>query len=128
MKYSLLCLGVLAVSGQETAPTIPGTKGKAGYTTEEGLGGPSAVPHQLVENDLKKTSKFRFPAIDESLEDWFDWKKELNDNHGFQLGMDYSTLFQSVNESLGEDSAGSGIFRLFAKWTLHGRGTDTPGN
>lgn len=141
---SVLLLAVLA--GQASAQTeegksspasgievvTAGTTGerKSGY--EKGrprLGGPTSVPSQLEEDDLVKKPAVRFPSIDKALQPWFDWKKEINEKYNLQIGLDYVSLYQGASDSLtGEDNAASGIFRLFGRWNLLGRGTQNPGS
>jgi porin len=87
------------------------------------------VPQQLYENDMSKNPAFRFPSIDSFFQSWFDWKRGLKEDHHFQFGTDYATLFQTISGSeTNRINAMSGIYRLFGKWTLTGRGTKSPGN
>ncbi|MCP4399525.1 MAG: carbohydrate porin, partial [bacterium] len=47
---------------------------------------------------------------------------------GFSFGLDYNALYQGVSESLGDDQAAGGIFRVFGSWTLLGRDTGHRGS
>lgn len=70
---------------------------KSGYEVEPGFGSPDSVNAQLAEDDSFTIPSFRFPSVDEALKPWFDWKKELNKEHGLKLGTDYTTLYQRAN-------------------------------
>ena len=49
------------------------------------------------------------------------------EENGVGFGGDYSMAWLGASESLGEDTAFSGIYRLFADWTLVGRATGNTG-
>jgi porin len=109
--------------------TTAGTTGehKSGYEPNElPIGGPNSVPAQLEDDDLVKRPALRF--LEKALQPWVAWKKKINEQYGLQLGTDYSVLYQGASESLtGERNAASGIFRIFGKWNLVGRGTENTG-
>jgi porin len=71
---------------------------------------------------------FVLPGLDDALRPWLDWRKGLADEHALQLGTDYQLLSQWASESLGEDHATGGAFRLFGDWTVLGENTDRPGS
>ncbi len=100
-----------------------GRHSKSGYQSDGGFGGPTSVRGELGEEDRIKEPAFRFPAIDAALQPWFDYKKDLNDRHGLQLGVHYTTTFQTASDALpgAEDTAASGIFRVLGAWTLLNR-------
>ena len=52
----------------------------------------------------------------------------MQEDHGFAFGFDYTAMVQGASESLGEDRAAAGIFRLFGTWTLLGHGTANTGS
>jgi porin len=135
MKNNILPLVVLLTSIPLAAPASdlisPDEKQhKAGYANNAKIGGPASVGAQLEEDDEVKEPAFVFPAADEFFKPWFDWKKKLHTEQHFQLGTDYSLLFQDASASLpgGESTAASGVFRLFGKWDLVGRGTKNKGS
>lgn len=103
---------------------------KSGYIGNSRLGGPTTVSSQLEEDDEVKEPAFVFPEADEFFSPWFSWKKKLNTEKQFQLGTDYSLLYQSASSSLpnGESKAASGVFRLFGKLDLVGAGTKNKGS
>ena len=114
------------VSRRERAEALePETSGSVRTT---GLGGPASVGGQLEEDSRPKAPAIRFPTIDRFLQPWFDWKTRLSEEHGFQLGLDYSALYQKASSTLTtEDKAASGAFRVFGRWTMLGRDTNNPG-
>ena len=116
-------------AGSEDADTEATPGYKIGYSTRPAFGGPNSPEGQLEEDDRIKEPAFRFPRVYGFFEPWRDWKRRLNEEHGFQLTGHYSTLYQGASDSLsGEDQASSGFFRTTAKWTLTGRGTPNTGS
>ena len=61
------------------------------------------------------------------LEGWKGWKSDLYDDTGLNFGGDYNALLFAATDSLGEDTASSGVFRLYGHWDLIGRGTNDTG-
>jgi porin len=101
---------------------------KAKYNNDEGIAGPSSTTGLLEEDDEVKDPVLQFPAIDESLKPWFDFKANIYEETGIQFGFAYTTLYQSISESLtDEDTATSGILRFSGKWELINRGKDNMG-
>lgn len=90
-------------------------------------GGSNDVGRLLDNGETPPEPAFVFPGLDQSLQPWFDFKERLNKDYGFRLGTDYQFVLQGATESLGENHAAGGAFRLFFDWTLTGRGTTTPG-
>ena len=88
------------------------------------------MTEQLREDDKKKDFAFRFIAFDRFFTPWFNWKNEINQKYGLQLGFDYNALYQGASSTLegNEDQAASGALRFFGKWNLLGRATNNPGN
>jgi porin len=89
---------------------------------------PVDIGNQLRKDDEFKDSAFRFPRFDEFFQPWFDFKSRLNRDYGLQFGLAWTPLVQGASSSPGENRAAGGIFELFGKWTLFGRGTDHPGS
>jgi len=87
------------------------------------FGGPNAVGNQLADDAEP------IPALvkERVLDPWFDWKKELQDNTGISLGIDYTALGLYASDSPGESNASSGMARFFGSWNLVGRGTPNTG-
>ncbi len=53
-----------------------------------------------------------------------EFRKHLIDQYGLTLSADYATLYQNADDSLtGTDNGMGGVFRLYGRWTLIGRGT-----
>jgi len=138
---SAWCLAVLSTLlltstalGQEGGGTgfaaeAPGQQtGKSGYEEVPQFGGPSSAGAQLEEDDRPKETVLRFDGIQRGLAPYFDFKKRLQEDHGFSFGADYTALYEAASDSPGEDHAGSGIFRLFGNWTLVGHGTANTGS
>ena len=92
------------------------------------FGGPGSVGAELNEGDGLTDPIYRFDFLQRALSPWFDFKKELNENLGLSLGLDYQTLMQRVTDSPGEDGATGTIFRGYGSWTLLGRDSDYSGS
>ena len=115
---ALFIASSLAVSAAEKSEQ-PARTTKAGYKKSAKLSGPGSTTAQLEEDDEIKETVLRFPAIDNAMASWFDTKALLNDKYGLQLGFAYtmSHLTASGVADGAEDSAGSGLFRIYGSWT-----------
>lgn len=93
---------------------------KSGYENDPGFGGPTESAALLEEADEVKEPALRLPSFDKGLQPWFDWKGRLNKDHGLQLGLAYTSLYQSASSAPAgsDDTAASGIFRLSGRWAL----------
>ena len=124
----LLMIGAvwaLPASAQSSEPNAaPATSDASENREEPGLGGPSSVTGQL---DKDRETKPAVPVKLGLVEEYFSFKKRVEETYGFGFGFDYNALFQIATESLGEDKAAGGVFRLFGNWTLVGRGTKNTG-
>ena len=105
---------------------------KVGYEKPEGgLGGPSSVRAQLEEDDRLPDPVRRFPRFDSVFKPWFDFKSRVNEDYGLKFGVNYTAVYQGLNADAsltGEDTASTGIARLYGSWTLLGRGTKNTGS
>jgi porin len=84
-----------------------------------GLHGPSSVPGQIRRDEMVATTVMR---------EYFDFKDRLTTSSGFSFGIDYTPALQSATASLGDQSAGSGVFRAFGNWSLAGRESPNTGS
>ncbi|MCP4259961.1 MAG: hypothetical protein GY774_20970 [Planctomycetes bacterium] len=111
------------------AEDTPERKGKSGYGDAPDIGGPASVGGLLAEDDVVKEPALRFPSLDKALKPWFEWKRGLNEKYGLQIGAAYTALYQSADDvpAGAEDEAALGIFRVFGKWEMLGRGTENTG-
>lgn len=125
---ALVCTVIVLTSLAIPATAQEDPKTKSGYEDIHPFGGPSSTGAQLEEDNEVKVPLLRFPAIDNALRPWFDWKGKLNKDYGFSFGLDYTALGQVVNNSPGEDNAAGGIFRFFGNWTVIGRDSGNTGS
>jgi porin len=58
---------------------------------------------------------------------WSDWKTSVKDSKGLDIGFDFIGLGYYATKSVGQNTTGTGVFRLFAEWELTGRGTKNTG-
>ena len=102
---------------------------KANYRDEQGFASPGSTVRQLAEDDEEKMPLMRFESFDEALLPWFEWKKALNEDTGFQYSLAYTATAQKASDSLtGEDSGASSVFRFSGKWELLKRGQKNKGS
>jgi porin len=87
------------------------------------LAGPNSTPALLAQDDQERDT-----VLDVELRrPWRDWKASLKDRTGLDFGFDYISLGYVATQSLGEETAATGVFRLFGQWQLTGRGTKNTG-
>ena len=64
------------------------------------------------------------------IERYHEWRghmrTNLQENAGLTLGSDYNALVQGATESLGEDWAGGGVFRVYGQWQWPGEPWKNP--
>lgn len=102
---------------------------QSGYGDAPGFGGPSSVSEQLRESNETRSSIYQFDSLQRTFRPWFDWKKQLNEDHGLTLGLNAYWLAQTASGSMSDDDdAFGGIYRLQGSWTAFGRGTNHSGN
>ena len=93
------------------------------------FGGPNSVGEALRPGgDGVTDPQYRYDGIQRTFSGWFEFKERLSRDLGLSIGFDYQALSQTVNESLGQKNARSGIFRGYGNWTLIGQGTKNPGS
>jgi porin len=104
-------------------------KHKSGYEDKNQLDGRTSVESELEEEDRITDPLLVFESLDGALKPWFDFKKSVNDDHGFRFGIYYNALYQSANETItgNEDTGALGIIRFNGAWDIVGRGTKNIG-
>jgi porin len=90
---------------------------------EVGFGSPNATEN-LIADDARRVTAF---VKERLLDPWFAWKAELAEETGISFGLDYSPLFLSASDSLGEDDASGAMLRFFGSWDLVDRGEKNSG-
>jgi len=129
-RFSLLILAVLLsmTSSHSFADDDPDCKTKeseaclAEQDSSQPL--PLAGPEQ-VENRLHIDANRVSPLFPSDFgRGYFDWKERVKEENGVGFGGDYSFAYLSASESLGDDDAFSGMYRMFGTWeaTSDGRG------
>lgn len=79
------------------------------------LGGPESVGADLIaDDDDDRDTTLR----------WWDLKDDLREKYAFDIGGDYAVLAQRAENG---ESASSGVFRVYGRWTLTGRNTAETG-
>lgn len=105
-----------------------GTDAVAGYGDVTAFGGPSSVGAQIKTDDQRKKTPWRFKGFTRFLQPYYDFKDRTNKDYGLAFGADYNFLYQRASDSLGENTAAGGIFRLFSNWTLVGKESGNTGS
>jgi porin len=90
--------------------------GQAGYDDVPEFGGPESVTEQLRQADELRDAMYDWPFFD----GYFDWKRQVNDDHGVSFGLHFYGLYQQASDSLPDrdDDALGNIFRFLGNWTL----------
>ena len=113
--YLILVLSVCNLYGQEIDSTAQKIK--------DGFGGPEQVERRLEKDEASKESFFELGFM----KPYFDFKSDLKKKTGFDFGIDYSSVYFSATESLGEKNASSGMVRFYGSWELVNRGKGNSG-
>ena len=100
---------------------------QSGYGEITELGGPDGVSEELKLNDEEREFIYQIDTAQRVFKPWFDWKRQVNKDHGLKLGFQAYFLYQGANESLGDDSAFGSIYRFQGSWTAFGRSTGHEG-
>ncbi|UCB55909.1 MAG: carbohydrate porin [Thiotrichales bacterium] len=88
---------------------------KSAYDDIPEFGGPGSVGVDLKEeNKPAPTGDF----IKDLMPGWFEAKERAMNDYGLGYGINYSTLYQKANNSVGEDQAWGGMLQLPASWTV----------
>jgi len=106
------------VPDQDSEATQPNSQ--SGFEDLPEFGGPESVGTRLKENDAKRESIYEFDGIQRGLAPYFDWKRQVNEDHDVSFGTSLYLLYQKASASLpGEDDDALGhIFRWQAAWTV----------
>lgn len=88
------------------------------------LTGPDATPSLLASDDEEKNDVLDVDRADS----WGQWKDGIKERTGLDFGIDYNALGYVATDSLGNDTASSGSFRIFGEWELFNRGMANSGS
>ena len=88
------------------------------------LAGPDAVTSQLAADEKDKPDLL---GIDEQA-GFDEWKACVKESSGLDLGIDYLSLGLAATDSLGDNTAASGVFRVYGIWELFSRGKEDSGS
>ena len=117
----LLCVPNIGWSQSDSSKTQK-NNGKSGYANqlEQGIGSLTAF---LAITDDEEETFLRISVLDSITQPWFQWKKSVNDKIGLQVSTSYTTTNQFGENSPYKRSefTGSGIFKIYSRWTLVNR-------
>jgi porin len=83
----------------------------------QGFGGPGSTASQILSDEQLGKQDCQ-KGLASHLRLYCDFKRVLHRENGIRFGVDYNALMQGATESLGEDEAAGGVFRLYGTWTL----------
>lgn len=92
-----------------------------GYFNEENLGGAS-IGRQLELDNEPYTFEYRYKV--KYMKGWYDWKNQLNEKTGIQLGFNYSSLYMRSSEVISNENnqnTASGILDILIGWNVVNR-------
>jgi porin len=81
------------------------------------FGGPGSTASQILSDEQLGKQDCQ-KGLASHLRLYCDFKKALHRENGIRFGVDYNALMQRASNSLGEDEAAGGVFRLFGTWNL----------
>ena len=91
------------------------------------MSGPGSVPARVERDSRPKEYLFQFPGVSEVLKPWYDFKSNLDRDHGFRFSVSYTGFYQKTDDAFGpEDDAAGDDLDIAGVWTFFGRGTDSP--
>ena len=116
-------------AGQQNTGLMPPDTHAEGETKEPPMvmGRPGSIEERLRRDRIPKEYLFQFPGVSRLMKPWYDFKNDLDTNHGFRFGLSYTALYQKANDVFGpEDDAASYDLDISGTWTFLGRGTTSP--
>jgi porin len=130
MNRSIRSTWVAACVTTFLAPAVAAVQGEdeRGQQEVDVLGGPDSPAREVKEAD-EQPSIYRFDTLQRWASPWFDWKREMKDDHALSLGFSAHWLYQNAGDSLAgmDDDAFGGIYRFQGSWALLGRDTGHTG-
>lgn len=126
---SCLILIWVTAFGQDTLMhTVPDTA-FANYQASGHLGGPRSAQVQLQINNSRYQPNYRIK--NNQIDQWFEWKSDLEKKTGIQFGISYSALILSSSHFIEPNSkeiASSGAFELTGVWNFLNRNSKNTGS
>jgi porin len=95
-------------------------------TSQLDFGGPDATANRLATDRVVTDTPIELGF----LKPWYEWKDELHERHGLDIGVEYNATYLTGGNRLPDtdrNAAGS-ILRFLASWEVFARGTDHPGS
>jgi porin len=88
--------------------------------------GPNSAQSQIEENILEAS----LGAGTRYGERWDAWKADLQRDHAFGFGLDYTSVYLNASETVsgGDDSSAAGMLRVYGVWDLIGRNSSNTGS
>lgn len=115
---------VFAADGTEGAATARPSISETVALKENPLSGPDDV--QTLEKDFREKKADLFDL--NLLKEWEAWKDGITEKTGISFGADYTAVGFAATSSPGDDTAASGIARLYGSWDLLNPGAKDTGS
>jgi len=88
---------------------------------------PGSIVERQKQDAERKDYLFQFPGVAGALKPWYDLKADLDEKHGFNFGISFTTLYQRASETFGSKDEAAGFdLDISGSWAFLGRGTDSP--
>ena len=128
VSYSLKAATICCISIVSTlAQALENTQ--SGYEKSSAIAGPASVKAELHDNDKERQSAYAFSTMQKTFKPYFDWKRDLNNNHGVSVGFSAYWLYQEAGEASMNDTNGSGqIYRFQGSWNAITLNDDSTGS
>ncbi len=88
---------------------------------------PNSVGATLQRDNTETPPFIQTDVFKKVLSPYFDFKNYIRDKYRFDFSLDYHAIIQTATESLGDETAAGGVFRVFGKWELVGAETNNKG-
>jgi porin len=90
--------------------------------------GPISTESQLEADSTAVDPVLRLQWVEDAMEPYYRFKREVDEKLGLDFGADYTAVFQGASRSPGRNAGSGGIFRLFGVWTPYGRESGNTGS
>ncbi|MCB9911390.1 MAG: carbohydrate porin [Verrucomicrobiales bacterium] len=118
----LPCMGLKSESITNSMPPVALANAPRTFGSSASVGGQLQADDQIDSPALS-------PTFIDQYEAWLQRQRSgLRDHVGLTLAGDYNALVQGATESLGEDWAAGGVFRVYGQWRWPGEPWKNPGS
>lgn len=120
-RITLFFLGIIMLVSHVVYAQTSEQDTTKGYRNDDNIGGAS-IGRELELDNEPYTFDYRYKT--KYMKGWFDWKNELNQKYGLQLGINYTSVYLRSSEVISDDNnqnTASGILDISLGWNLINR-------